>query len=468
MFDTFSGSSPARAPRVPATRPHAWAWRGLVAGALALGTLPAFAEEAAPPHAATIRRSMFSADSFAGIETQFAEMKVVFDAPLVAPAERGTTRAVGTGPSGFTTPFAIDRVDGRFHAYAERGRPQHPVGALPYRAHDVVFDSTEPGVSPVGTLTFPASGGPFPAIVLLAGSGAHTRDAGMSLHRTLAVLADHLTRQGFAVLRYDKRGVGLTGGAAHPDSTTDQYAADALAAVRYLRAQPNVDPGRVGVVGHSEGAIIAAMVAADAPDDVAFVVMLAGTGMPGLDLKSGQDAATRRAQGMPESLVQLNRSQERELLEIAAGDLDRTQAIAAMAAATDALPADTKATLGIPAEGLPVEAYEGLLSPWLRRFLQIDPRTYLERVRCPVLALVGSKDLQVPPAENLAGIREALARDADPRDVVRELPGINHNLQTARTGLPHEYFLIEETVAPAVLAPMSAWLADVVHPPADD
>lgn len=463
MSDIDVSRARATATRRAPTGLRARAGHGLFAFLLALAALPAAAQAPPPDHAATIRRSMFSAETFAGIEAEFEKMGVVFAAAPVEPGERRTTWATGTGASGFPTRFSIDRVDGRFHAYAERGRPQHPVGAVPYRAHDVVFDSTEPGVSPVGTLTFPASGGPFPAIVLLAGSGAHTRDAGMSLHKTLLVLADHLTRQGFAVLRYDKRGVGLTGGAAHPGSTTEQYAADALAAVHYLQAQPNIDARRVGLVGHSEGAIIAAMVAADAPEDVAFIVMLAGTGVPGVELKSLQDAAARRAEGMPEDLVRLNRSQERELFEIAAGPLDHAQALAAMAAATDALPAQTKATLEIPAEGIPAEAFESLLTPWFRRFLQLDPRPYLERVRCPVLALVGGKDLQVPPAENLAGIRHALAKDANPRDMVRELPGINHNLQTARTGTAGEYFIIEETVAPAVLEPVSAWLADVVH-----
>lgn len=463
MFDTAFCSSHALAARPPVVSSRARLWWGMLACVLAIGALPALAQEETSAHAATIRRSMFTADSFEAVADRFAEMEVVFAKALVEPAERGTTWATGTGKSGFPTPFSVDRVDGRFHVYAERRRPQHPGGPLSYLSHDVVFDSSNPGVAPVGTLTFPATGGNFPAIVLLAGSGAHTRDGGMSLHKTLLVLADHLTRQGFAVLRYDKRGVGLTGGAAHPGSTTDQYAADALAAVRYLQAQPNVDGGRVGLVGHSEGAMIAAMVAADAPDAVAFVVMLSGTGLPGVELKSLQDATSRRAEGMPERLVLLNQSQERELFEIAAGSLDHAQALASMAAATDALPAETKATLEIPAAGIPPEAFEGLLTPWLRRFLQLDPRAYLDRVRCPVLALIGEKDLQVPPTENLAAIARSLAKGANPRTLVRELPGINHNLQTARTGLDSEYFLIEETVAPAVLAPMSAWLADVVH-----
>ena len=444
------------------------AWRLLLAGVIACAPgwvwagLPG-AEATAPTamHPATIRQELFSADRFSDAQAQFAQMKVVFAQPLPEPGERATSRATGTGPSGFPTRFAVDRVAGRFHAYAERQRPQHPVGALPYVAHDVVFDTPEPGVAPVGTLSYPASGGPFPAVVLVAGTGPHTRDAGMSLHKTLAVLADHLTRQGYAVLRYDKRGVGLTGGALHPGSTTDQYAADALAAVRFLQRQPNVDAGRVGIVGHSEGGIIAAMVAAEAPDDVAFIVILAGTGLPGIDVKSLQDAAARRAEGMPEPLVQLNRSQERGLFDIAASPLDHAQALAAMAAATDALPAETKVTLEIPPEGIPVHAYEDMLSPWFRRFLQLDPRPYLGKVRCPVLALVGDKDLQVPAAENLDAIRRALAPAANARTQVRVLPGINHALQTARTGTAGEYFLIEETVAPAVLEAMSAWLAQV-------
>jgi len=225
--------------------------------------------------------------------------------------------------------------------------------------------------------------------------------------------------------------------------------------------QPNVDARRVGIVGHSEGGIIAAMVAAGAPEDVAFIVMLAGTGLKGVDLKSLQDATVRRAEAMPEALVRLNRDQERELFEIAASDRDHAQALAAMAAATSALPEETRMTLDIPVEGLPVEVYEELLTPWVRRFLQIDPRVSLAKVKCPVLALIGEKDLQVPPTENLAQITRALAARINPRSVVRELPGINHNLQTARTGKAGEYFLIEETVAPLVLDTVSAWLTEV-------
>ncbi|WP_312316183.1 alpha/beta hydrolase [Stenotrophomonas sp.] len=420
------------------------------------------APETPPDPARTIKRFMFSADNFQAVDAEFQEMGVTFAHAPKAPGEGSTMRVVGLGRSGFSTSYAIDHVRGNFHVYAERHRPQQPIAPLPYIAQEVVFDSSEPGISPVGTLSYPATAGPFPAVVLVAGSGPHTRDGGMSLHKTLEVLADHLTRKGFAVLRYDKRGVGLTGGALHPGSTTDEYAMDALAAVRYLKLQPNIQPEHIGIVGHSEGGIIAAMAAAQAPEDVAFIVMLAGTGLPGIEIKSLQDAAARRAEGMPEALVRMNQMQERELFEIAASDASRQDAIAAMAAATERLSSDVKATLEIPAEGIPVEAYEELLTPWFRRFLTLDPRTYLQKVTCPVLALLGEKDLQVPPAENGLEIARTLKRSGNEHVSVRALSGINHNLQTAKTGKASEYFLIEETISPSVLETTSSWLQDVV------
>jgi fermentation-respiration switch protein FrsA (DUF1100 family) len=190
--------------------------------------------------------------------------------------------------------------------------------------------------------------------------------------------------------------------------------------------------------------------------------MLGGTGLPGIDIKSLQDAAARRADGMSEPLVLLNQSQERELFEIAASDRTRPEALAAMRAATLALPAATRTALEIPPEGIPDEAFEALLTPWFRRFLSLDPRQYLHRVTCPVLALVGEKDLEVPPAENLPEIERAL-KGRSAGTVVRQLPGLNHNFQTARTGRASEYFLIEETFAPSALSLMSSWMKKVVQ-----
>ena len=410
----------------------------------------------------SIKRYMFSTANVAGIKAEFNKLKVTVTDEQKASRTGFPTRITAIGPSGYATPYFIEHADGRFHVYSERRRPQHPTAPLPYVVQEVVFDTPNPEVSPVGTLSYPKSGGTFPGVVLVAGTGPHDRDAGVSLHKTLAVLADHLTRQGFAVLRYDKRGVGLTGGELHPGSTTDDYAADALAAVQFLKIQANIHPGQVGIVGHSEGGIIASMVAAEAPTDVRFIVMLGGTGLPGVEIKSLQNAAARRAEGMQESLVLLNQTQEGELYQIAASKLSRPEALAAMRAATHALPAATKATLEIGPKGIPDEAFERyFLTPWTRRFLALDPRDYLKKVTCPVLALGGEKDLQVPSAQNLAEIERAL-KHAAPSSMVRQLSGLNHLFQTAKTGKESEYFLIEQTIAPSALNLMSTWMKQAV------
>ena len=429
--------------------------------------LPGAAALAAPQERATvsqnsIKRYMFSMDTFPAVEAEFGKRKIVFANAPKAPASGHTTRVTGTGPSGVPTPFVIDQAAGRFHVYVERRRPQHPVGTVPYVSQDVVFDTPAADVSPVGTLTYPMAGGPFPAVVLVAGTGAHNRDAGLSLHKTLLVLADHLTRQGFAVLRYDKRGIGLTGGRLHPLSTTDDYSADALAAVRFLKLQPNINPAQIGIMGHSEGGIIAAMAAAEAPQDVRFIVMLAGTGLPGIDIKTLQDATARRADGMPEKLILLNQNLDRELFEIAASKRTHADALAAVRAAILALPAETKTALEIPSGGIPDEAFEELLSPWFRRFLALDPRPYLGKITSPVLALIGEKDQQVPPAENLREIEHVLKRNTL-HTTVRQLPGLNHAFQTAKTGKVSEYLAIEETVAPSALALIASWMHNVVR-----
>lgn len=433
---------------------------------LALGLAGSIHCHAAAPQDAhfspnSIKRYLFSAQRADDIRAEFGKLNVRIADTWKAPATAFPARVTGHSGSGIETSYVIEQAGGAYHVYAERRRPQHPGAPLPYVTQEVIFDTPDPNVSPVGTLSYPSKGGPFPGVVLLAGSGAHDRDAGMSLHKTLAVLADHLTRQGFAVLRYDKRGVGQTGGEPHPASTTDEYAADALAAVRFLKIQPNVRASHIGIVGHSEGGIIGSMVAAQSPADVRFIVMLGGTGLPGIEVMSLQDAAARRAEGMDESLVLLNQSQERELLAIAAGKLPRTEALAAMRAATLALPEASKTALGIPPEGLPDEAFGGLLTPWFRRFLALDPRDYLTRVTCPVLALVGEKDLQVTPAENLKEIERAVMGRA-PHSAVRMLPGLNHNFQTAPTGKASEYFMIDETIAPSALALMTTWMKTAV------
>lgn len=411
----------------------------------------------------SIKRYAFSVSTVDELKSEFQTRKLTLNGNLPAPAAGRTSRIDAMGPSGIQSHYVIERVSGRFHVYREFRRPQTPRYPVPYYEQEVVFDTPNPEVSPVGTLTYPASAGSFPAVVLIAGTGAHNRDAGVSLHKSLLVLADHLTRQGFAVLRYDKRGVGLTGGELHPASTTDDYASDVLAAVHFLQQQPNIDPARIGLIGHSEGGIIAPMVAAQAPNEVRFIVMLAGSGLPGIDVKSLQDEAARKADGMPALLIAANRKQERELYEIAASTSNHDDAMAHMKAATNALSAEVKAEVEIPEQGLPDEAFEALLTPWFRRFLVIDPRQYLERLKCPVLALIGEKDLQVPPKENMPEIVAALNRAGNTHATVLQLPRLNHFFQTAISGKADETLLIEETFAPSALQLISSWMKSAVR-----
>jgi pimeloyl-ACP methyl ester carboxylesterase len=248
-------------------------------------------------------------------------------------------------------------------------------------------------------------------VLLVTGSGQQTRDEEIFGHRPFLVLADALTRRGIAVLRCDDRGVGAsTGDPAR--STSADFARDAKAELDWLRTAPSVDARRVGLVGHSEGGLIASMLAADSKD-VAFIVLLAGPGLPGDELLVLQGAAIART-GM-------------------------------LKAQADA-------------------AINPLLSPWFRFFLSADPRMFLERARCPVLALNGSKDLQVAPKENLAAIEAALGKAGNAHFAVRELPGLNHLFQTAGTGLVAEYGQIEQTLAPAVLQQVGDWILSTAPP----
>lgn len=411
----------------------------------------------------SIKRYLFSAPDKKALLQQLDQRQIQLASPQLISDMPTWLQTEGSGPSGLRSQFLIEQAGGAYHVYALRLRPQHPVSPLPYQTQEVVFDTADPAVSPVGTFSYPAGVGPFPALVLIAGSGPHDRDGNVSLHKTQAVLADQLTRQGFAVLRYDKRGVGLTGGLLHPESTSDDYAADALAAVQFLQKQPNVDARRIGLAGHSEGGLIAAMVAAKAPDSVRFIVLLAAPGLKGTDSMSLQDATMRRAEAMPEALILANQQQELGLFNIAASELDQQAALTAMAKATAALPQALRTQLEIPAEGIPPEALQPLLTPWLRRYLALDPAVYLRQLRCPVLVLHGEKDLQVPASVHVAAIKQALAANQHSQIVV--LPGLNHLLQTAKTGHPREYLLIEQTIAPEALTALSGWLTQVAVQP---
>jgi uncharacterized protein len=332
------------------------------------------------------------------------------------------------------------------------------VGSDPsYDEEPVAYENSAAGVTLAGTLTKPHTGGPHPAALLLTGSGPHDRDETVFGHRPFLVLADHLTRHGVAVLRVDDRGVGESTGDFASASTQD-FASDVEAGVEFLRARAGIRDDCVGLIGHSDGAIIAPLVAAGAAR-VAWIVMLAGTGVPGEELLLAQAEGIAAAMGVPEKA----RAQQAEFSRAVYGVV-KAQADDAVAKreieklideyATRADDANTAQAVTQIRAQIP-----RLLGPWFRGFLDSDPGAVLPHVRVPVLAVNGELDLQVPASQNLPAIVAALEAGGNRDYAAVKLPGLNHLFQTATTGSPEEYEKIEETIAPVALTTISDWLA---------
>ena len=329
--------------------------------------------------------------------------------------------------------------------FAAAQRPQTPVGPFPYRSEEVGYDNPQrPGVHLAGTLTIPPGSGPFPAVLLITGSGAQDRDETLFEHKPFLVLADYLTRRGVAVLRVDDRGLGGSTGASPRDTTAD-FATDVEAGVAWLKKHRAIDADRIGLLGHSEGGAIAPLVASR-DDAIAFVVLLAGPGVPGADVIVEQVRAIAQAAGAPPAIAAQNAAMQRGLMDLLLKTPDDAAAQAAITAYF--------ASHGAPAPAEPVIAQ--LLSPWYRHYIAHDPRPALRALKMPVLALLGGKDIQVTTAQNLPALREAL--QGNPRARVVELPGLNHLFQTATTGGVEEYGSITETIAPAALELISDWI----------
>ena len=340
--------------------------------------------------------------------------------------------------SGATVPFALKRG-----AKAELARPQTPEPPFDYTSEDVTYDNGS--ISLAGTLTIPAGQRPFPAVLLISGSGPQDRDEQILGHRPFLVWADHLTKAGIAVLRVDDRGVGGSGGSV-PASTSSDFAEDALAGVRFLAGRPEIDAEKIGLMGHSEGGLVAPL-AASRSEDVAFLVLLAGTGVPGSDVMELQLQLILAAAGVGKDFIEASGRESRELNRVIR-EGGTHEAIARQLG-------KLKQAQGDPTEVSPEELGE-LTSSWMRFFLEYDPRLALAKVRVPVLALNGELDLQVDATQNLDAIRQALDHNEDV--TARRLPGLNHLFQTAETGAVGEYAKIEETIAPDVLDLVRDWI----------
>jgi len=351
------------------------------------------------------------------------------------------TEIAGTLTQGMPFPLTFKRWTPE--TAAAPNRPQEPKPPLPYNAEELTFPSKAAGVTLAGTLTKPRGSGPFPAVILITGSGPQDRDEALMGHRPFLVLSDHLTRKGIAVLRYDDRGIGKSTG-SFATATTADLSLDAEGALDFLKTRAGVDPKKIGFAGHSEGGIIAPMVAARRAD-VAFIVLLAGTAVPGSDVLLEQGQAIAKASGATEA----------QLKEARAKQLDLSKAY--REARNDAeLEKTLKALLGAAPNA--DAQLKQIMSPWFRYFVTYDPAPTIEKVKCPVLAMNGEKDLQVVPNQNLPVLESALKKGGNKDFRIVRLPDLNHLFQTAKTGLMSEYGQIEETMSPVALDTASQWI----------
>lgn len=338
-------------------------------------------------------------------------------------------------------------------------RPQEPAKPYPYASEEVTFENEKDKITLAGTLTLPKKEGRFPVVVLITGSGQQNRDEELEGHKPFLVLSDYLTRNGIAVLRYDDRGAGQSNGNFNTATTVD-FASDVSSAIKYLQTRKEIDQKKIGLIGHSEGGMIAPMVAGKSKD-IAFIVLLAGPGIPGDQLLLLQQTLIAKASGFSNADIKKSNDMNKGAFDIVIKSINSKQL------KTDLINYYTQILKDNPnaetPEGMSEEDFVKLqvnqfASPWTQYFIKYNPAPALEKVKCPVLAINGEKDLQVPPKENLEAIKKALTRGGNKTVTTKGLPGLNHFFQESKTGSPQEYAVIEETFSPTALKVILQWI----------
>jgi uncharacterized protein len=393
----------------------------------------------------------------------FTDSKVKIEMPNIQGVYDGTLSAEGTKFNGTWTqagrvfPLDLEKTE----KPVVLNRPQEPKPPFPYNSEDVSYVNKTEGDTLAGTFTFPKEGGPFPAVLLITGSGPQNRDEELLGHKPFLVLSDYLTKLGIAVLRVDDRGVGKSTG-DFKSATTADFATDVLAGVEYLKTRNEVNKKEIGLIGHSEGGLIAPMVAVESPD-VAFIVLMAGPGLPGDSILIMQEALISKIEGASKEDVAKAEVINRKIYDIIKNEPDSIKAhneiVTAFKQYYDTLPDSEKSKLGDYNNAL--KMMSAVETPWFKYFINYDPRPTLEKVKCPVLAIDGSKDLQVPPKEDLDAIKEALTKGGNKNFETIELKGLNHLFQTSTTGSPSEYNKIEETISPVALKTIGDWILKI-------
>lgn len=356
--------------------------------------------------------------------------------------------------AGNTTDLNLIRLKAAFAL----NRPQEPKPPFPYKSEDVTFTNDKFNIELAGTLTIPEGEGPFPAAVLITGSGLQNRNEELMGHKPFMVIADYLTRNGIVVLRYDDRGMGKSQGNPVNSNTAD-FATDAEAALNYLRTRTEVRQSAIGLIGHSEGGIIAPIVAASNPE-TAFVISLAGLGVRGEKITEWQTRDIGRLSGIDEKEIQKSIKTNKKLLSVLKKEPDDKKAEEEMIALYRKILLKEKTSdEDIDKAIAYLKKTSGPLTyKWTRYYLSTDPATFWKKVKCPVLALNGEKDVQVPADENLKAIEKSVKSGGNSSVKTKKFPELNHLFQHCKTGLVSEYGEIEETFSPEVLNVMTDWI----------
>ena len=344
-------------------------------------------------------------------------------------------------------------------------RPQEPKAPYPYNVEEIVFTNSKEKINLSGTLTLPEGKEKSPAVILIAGSGPNDRDETIFGHKPFWVLADYLTRNGVAVLRYDKRGTGESGGEYFTATTLD-FADDAEAALNYLKTRKEIDSKNLGMIGHSEGGIIAPMIAAR-NNDVSFIVLMAGLGVSGEELSLAQNQfAFNKAsisEKEKEKLEQILRNIYKSVTdwsEYVGSAKERDKLKKELGVLWENLPKEIQTT--VKKELFVEKTTSNIASPWFRSFLKTNPADYLQKIRIPVLAINGENDTQVDYQTNLKAIENALIKGGNKKYTIKTYPKLNHLFQESITGEIDEYGKIEQTISPEVLTDVTKWVWEQV------
>lgn len=340
-------------------------------------------------------------------------------------------------------------------------RPQDPKEPFPYTSEEVTFENPSAKITLAGTLTLPKTNKPCPVVVLISGSGPQNRNSELFNHKPFWVLADYLTRKGIGVLRVDDRGVGKSTG-NRIQATTLDFATDTEAAVTFLKTRKDINPKKIGLIGHSEGGMIAPIVASK-DKSINLIVLLAGPGVPCDQLLIEQSYLIGKSDGLNETELEQSKKLNQSIYSIVKSDKTTDEVIKEIEALLEKSLSENPDSNNLPEaqkKEMISQQAEQITSPWFRYFLKFNPDEYVSKVKCPVLILNGGKDLQVPAKMNTEGIQKSLAKGGNKKSTTIIYPSMNHLFQECTTGGIDEYGTIEQTISPQVLNDLSNWILE--------